>query len=132
MDGMQLLQPNIGINQFDTAIGTYPLSGDLTSEEVWDESIEGCISDTFVVSVDEEIVFSLTLTESCKFFFVDYQSKEQINGGYSILNTVTKGGMSTIDFFINDGFVGEAIIAWPVEDGLCLIIDGIVLRKKKK
>jgi hypothetical protein len=108
------------------------LLGQLIGDELWSDTIEGCISDTFWVRVDEDILFSLTLTNSCEFFLIDYQSYEQINGEYSITDKVIKGSVCTIVFFINGEFIGEAIVAWPLEGDLCLIINDVVLRKRNK
>lgn len=126
MDGTQQHLPNTDTNQFYTQIGLVQL----ISNELWKDTIEGCISDTFLVRVDEEILFSLALTNSCTFFLVDYQNYEQINGEYSITDKVIKGSMSTIDFYINGEFIGQAIVAWPLEGDLCLIINNVVLKKK--
>lgn len=129
MDGTQRHRPNTGINQFDQ-IDEYPSFVYLSNDVVWNDFAEGCISDTFVVSVNEEIMFSLTLTTDCEFFLMDYQSQEKINGGYSISDEIVKGGVSTISFFIDDETLGEAAAAWPLEDDLCLVINGVVFKKK--
>lgn len=126
MDGTQQHLPSTDTNRFYTQIGL----DRLISDELWSDTIEGCISDTFEVRVDEEILFSLALTSGCTFFLIDYQSYEQINGEYSITDEVIKGSISTIVFFINGQFIGEAIVAWPLEGDLCLIINDVVLKKK--
>ena len=64
MDGTQLHLPNTDTDQFYTQIGL----GQSISNEPWNDTIEGCISDTFVVSVDEEILFSLVLGHQSKNF----------------------------------------------------------------
>ena len=126
MDGTQQHLPNIDTDQLYTQIGL----GQSISNEPWNDTIGGCISDTFVVCVDEEILFSLALTNICTFFLMDHQSYEQINGEYYINDEVIKGSISTIVFFINGEFIGEAIVAWPLEGDLCLIINDVVLKKK--
>ena len=130
MDGTQQHLPNIDINQFNIQIGEYPSFGYLSDDELWKDNVGNCISDTFVVNISEETLYSLTLTENCKFFLMDYHSYEQIHGGYSISDEIVRGGVSTISFFINDETIGEAVVAWPLEDNLCLIINGVVFRKK--
>lgn len=132
MDGTQPHQPNIGINLPYTSVSKHPSFEDFSREETWSGIDDRCISDTFVVSLNEEILFSLSLTTDCEFFLTDHQSNEQINGGYSILNKITIGSVSTIIFFIDGEFIGEAVVAWPLEDNLCLIINGIVFRKQNE
>lgn len=131
-DGIQQHLQNTGINGFNPLIVEYPSFGDTIKSKTYNGILEPCISDTFVVYINEDILFSLTLTEDCKFILIDHQSNEQINGGYSILGKIIKGSMSTIIFSIDGESREEAILAWPVEDDLCLIIDGVTFRKKDK
>lgn len=125
-------QLNTGINRFYTPFYNHSSFGNSTKEDAWNCIVEGCLSDTFAVFVDKEILFSLILTIDCEFLLLDYQSHEQIYGGYSISDKIIKGSVSTIDFFIEDEPIGEATIAWPLEDDLCLIINGVVFRKMNK
>lgn len=132
MDGIQLHHPNTGINKHFTSVGENSSFEYLSHEETWIDTVGRCISDTFVVSINKEIVFSLTLTTNCDFFLTDYQSNERIYGRYIIFDEIIKGSMSTIVFFIDGESIGEAVLAWPLEDDLCLIINGVVFRKKNK
>ena len=130
-DGTQLHLLNTDINSFDASCDDYPLFGDQIIDGKWNSVIQSCISDTFVVCVNEDVLFSLTLTAECEFHLIDYQNNEQINGGYSISDEIIKGSVSTIVFLIDGESIGEAVVAWPLEDDLCLIINGVVFKKKK-
>jgi hypothetical protein len=130
MDGTQLHQQNTGINHFNNSVSTHPSIDSTIQEDFWKGVVEGCISDTFWVCVNEEIEFSLILTSNCDFFLTDYQNNEKIYGGYSITDEINKGRMSTIVFYIDGETIGEALVAWPLEGDLCLIINGVVLKRK--
>lgn len=119
MAGMQQHPQNTGIS-------------DTSQEKTCDSCLKECFSGIFVVRVDEEVLFSLTLTTQCEFFLIDYQSYEQINGGYSITDKITKGSISTIVFSIEGEPFGEGIIAWPLENDLCIVINGVAFRKIDK
>ena len=125
-------QLNIGINHSYTSVSNHPSFESDFREETWKSPIDRCISDTFVVSLNEDILFSLSLTRDCIFFLTDYQSNEQVNGGYSILDEITIGSLSTIVFFIDGMSIGEAVLVWPLEEDLHLIINGVVFNKKEK
>ena len=47
-----------------------------------------------------------------------------------ITDTINKGGISTIVFYIDGESIGEAVVAWPLEGDLCLVINGVVLNRK--
>lgn len=130
MDGTQLHHQNTGINHFTSSVSIHPSIDSTILEGFWEGVIEGCISDTFWLCVNEKIEFSLILTSNCDFFLTDYQTNEKIYGGYSITDTINKGGISTIVFYIDGESIGEAVVAWPLEGDLCLVINGVVLNRK--
>lgn len=132
MDGIRPHQPNTDINQPFTSVSEQPPFESRLGKELWNDTNDRCISDTFVVNLNTETLFSLSLTTSCEFFLTDHQSNEQINGGYSILDEITTGSVSTIIFFIDGESIGEAVLAWPLEDNLCLIINGVIFRKQNE
>lgn len=91
-----------------------------------------CISGNFVAREDGDFIGSILLRSDCTFRIVEKDDDDVITreGSYSIDGTVSRGQMADINFYVNGSFAGSARIAWPEEEGLCILLNGYIFRKE--
>ena len=91
-----------------------------------------CISGNFIAREDGRIIGSLLLKSDCTFRMVERDDYDvtTTDGTYSIDDRISRGSMTTINFYVNGRSIGSATLAWPEEEGLCVFINGYIFRKE--
>ena len=91
-----------------------------------------CISGVFIAREDGHIVGTITLNSNCTFKIVDSSDGyvTTTTGTYSIDGSVSRGQMADINFYVDGSSAGSARIAWPEDEGLCILLNGYVFRKQ--
>ena len=91
-----------------------------------------CISGNFVAREDGHIIGNLLLRSDCTFRMVERDEYDvtTTDGTYSIDGTISRGQITDIYFYVNGSSAGSARIAWPEDEGLCIILNGYIFRKE--
>ena len=115
-----------GINSFAARISDNNQSLTITN------SNGNCISGNFVAREDGHIIGSLLLRSDCTFRMVERDGYDvtTTDGTYSIDDNISRGQMTSINFYVNGRSQGSATLAWPEEEGLCIFINGYIFRKE--
>lgn len=116
----------IGINSFAAQISDNSQSPTITNSK------GNCISGNFVAREDGHIIGSLLLRSDCTFRMVERDGYDvtTTDGTYSIDDNISRGEMTSINFYVNGRSQGSATLAWPEEEGMCILINGFIFRKE--
>lgn len=89
-----------------------------------------CIAGVFEAREDNW-TGKLALWSNCTFKFVEREGRDinSTEGTYSIDGDVAPGQIATITFYVNGQNYGQATIAWPLEEGLQVWMNGYTFTK---
>lgn len=89
-----------------------------------------CISGVFKATEDDWTGM-LSLWSDCTFKFVEREGRniDSTEGTYTVDGDVTPGSVATITFYVNGRNYGQATIAWPLEEGLQVWMNGYTFTK---
>ena len=74
-------------------------------------------------------VASFSMTSDCKFVLDDHEYDEHHRGTYSMSNAIEKkGDEAIITLYSNDGSTGLAKMVWPLQQGICVIMDDLLFK----
>lgn len=97
---------------------------------VFSVETNSCIAGIFEAREDDW-TGKLALWSNCTFKFVEREGREinTTEGTYSIDGDVAPGQIATITFYVNGRNYGQATIAWPLEEGLQVWMNGYTFTK---
>lgn len=88
----------------------------------------GYISGVFkAVEDDWSCVITLKSNGS---FVMEEDGEPTVYGTYALSDRIERGGTVTIYLFVDDSEIGQGTLAWPLEDGLCILIEGAIFYKQ--
>ena len=73
----------------------------------------------------------ITLKSDGTFVMVQREGRDvdTTTGTYTLSDNVYKGGQAALNLYSNGSRIGSGLLAWPEQDGLCIILEGYVFYK---
>ena len=73
----------------------------------------------------------ITLKSDGTFTMVQREGRdiESTSGTYTLSDNVSKGEQAELKLYSNGNLIGTGLLAWPMEERLCIIMEGYVLYK---
>lgn len=84
-------------------------------------------------ATDDDWSCVITFKSDGSFVMVEREGQEvepTVYGTYSLTDKIVRGQMSDINLYVNGEYIGGARLAWPLEEDMCLILDGYVFKKQ--
>lgn len=109
-------------------LSTFALVAFTTSKDSMQKQ-NACMSWSGKAYENGKVIASFSMTSDCKFVLVDYEYDEHHRGTYSMSNSIEKkGDEAIITLYSSDGSTGQAKIAWPLQQDICVIMDDLLFK----